>query len=83
MMTPLDPLTGPKLLDEALKNDVLDSKLSWKEPEDCLGLDPELSPPLQNSEEADFSEANLDSPSHLEEALDTFLDEDDEINLES
>ena len=40
--------------------------------------------PDLDTEDADFLEADLDSPSrNLEEVLDTSLDEDDEANLES
>ena len=72
----LDPDLPPPLLTEAPnKLPVLDLVVHL--------LSTSIAPDL-DAEEADFLEANLDSPSlHLEEALDTSLDEDDEINLES
>jgi hypothetical protein len=72
----LDPDLPPSLLAEApTKLPVLDLVTHLLSTMTTLDLD---------TEEAGFSEANLDRPSHnLEEALDTSLDEDDEANLES
>ena len=70
------PLQKSPLLEEAPdKLPVLDLVIQLL----TLSTAPDL-----DTEDADFLEADLDSPSrHLEEVLDTSLDEDDEANLES